>query len=419
MKPKNAGIDSLENLVPSRAPSTPSVAGAPSRRGGAGQVGRLGPMQTDPGFPPSEAALQRYAEPSSTPGGIPREAPEYEELDEQDLIYDRTGTLCFPYPSRKAESGVRAIEAGGARPEAIGRRSREAESTASFPLERRASASNLAPLVTPGVAKLATINIAGGQGASTVARREPPMPPSAAKANASGPAATSTSRALLAPSVPQRVAVGPVFPPARRGSPVANRAFNKVAHTFVAPPSSSAARHTGSSRAREGRPLAPASNGERTTQPRIRTRQPVPQCYPSFGQRVLAEVQRIPLAKWSVALGALAAVVVVGMFVASSTLMPRRNLRARGVPRSSAAAVVDGRTPAPAHVAPRVSVISPEPASEPPETLERPAVDAPLVDDRSKRAKATAHANPRAPRGPTPHEPCECFEGDPLCGCLD
>jgi hypothetical protein len=188
--------------------------------------------------------------------------------------------------------------------------------------------------------------------------------------------------------------------------------------------------------------------------------------YPSFGQRVLAEVRRLPLAKQCVASGVVAAVVAAGVFVASSTLVPRRAPQEQTASRRSVAAVVDERAPVPAlaHVEPRVSVVvgeaapaepsnsltngTPPPAFE--EALPEPSprraptndvgqdgaildeaswasddgestevIDARLTGDRSKEAKTKPRSTRRLPTQPGLHEPCDCLPGDPLCGCLD
>ena len=240
------------------------------------------------------------------------EDPEYVELDELDLIYERTGTLCFP--SRLMESNGRAAAAAGA-----GR------------------------------------------------------------------------DMTRAPSVPS-----------------------------VRP----ASRHVDPSRGREARSFAPMGVPQRTTQPSLRAKQRARRVYPSFGQRVLAEVRRLRFAKRSVVLAGVAAVAAAGAFVASSALVPRRAPRETAPTRPTLAAVVAERrvaerraaerapVPAPAHVGPRVSVFD-RPALDP------PALDAQRTDAHSNGAKATARAKPRAPERPRPHEPCDCLPGDPLCGCLD
>lgn len=254
-------------------------------------------------------------------GRVRREEPEYVELDELDLIYERTGTLCFP--SRLMEINGRAAAAAGA-----GRDMTRAPSVR-------------------------------------------PVPP--------------------------------------------------------------ASRHAGPSRGGEVRSFAPMGVPQRTTQPSLRAKQRARRVYPSFGQRVLAEVRRLRFAKRSVVLAGVAAVAAAGAFVASSALVPRRAPREAAPTHPSPAAVVVAErsaaerraaerapVPAPAHVGPRVSVLTEEyEAALDRPALDRPALDAPLTDAHSNGAKATAGAKPRAPERSRPHEPCDCLPGDPLCGCLD
>ena len=421
MMPKKPGTYSLEDLAPRRDPSTPVVKKAPTSADQMGGVGR--DVNTYAAHPPSEAVLQRAAEPSSPRGGVARQDPEYEEVDDLDLIYERTGTLCFPYPSRKVESGVRATDSAVARPEVTRAPSVWSELSAVFPLGRRLSGARAAPAGARGVSMLAAVDVVRGEPASAGQRREPSTPPAVARAKANGPSSTSAPPALVARrALPQQVAVGPAFPPARRHSAVANRALTQVNHTIVAPPSSPSSRHPGPGRGREARSPAQLSNGKRTAQTSRRTRPPALRTYPTFGQRVRAEVDRIQLAKWSAALGVLAALVVAGVFVASSVLVPKRVPRASVAPRSSVAAVVDQRVlvPAPIHPGPRVSVIVAEEAQpELPNMLDRPALDAQLTDARPKGARTVAPSNRRAPTRTRTHERCDCFPGDPLCGCLD
>jgi hypothetical protein len=379
-----------------------------------------GHTNTGAAYAPAEPESKRAAETSSHHGGVLQQDAEYEEVDDLDLVYERTGTLCFPYPSRRVDSGVRATEAAAAR---------TTEAPAVAP--ERSAMSSVGRLVrdlraasasTPGVSMLATIDVVGGEGASVAQRPQPPPQPSGAEAKAHRPAPASAFPVLAAPPpLPQRVAVGPAFPPPRRSSGVANRALSKAAHTFVAPPSSLASRQVGPSRARDARSFTPVRNGKRTTQPSL-ARQRALQLYPTFGQRILAEVQRIPLATSSVALGVVAAVVVAAVFLASSTLLSRRAPPERAAPRSKVSAVAEGRArrPAPELDEPRVSVVAEEEAlpEEPPKTLEPPELDVQRTGERSKGAKAT-RSNRRASTRSGLREPCDCFPGDPLCGCLD
>ena len=413
MKPKNPGTHSLEDPATTRDPSTPVVAEAPSREG---QLGGPGDENTD-AHPPGEAVLQRAAEPSPR-GGVAKQDPEYEEVDDLDLIYERTGTLCFPYPSRKVESGVRATDPALARPEVTRAPSVWSELSAVFPLGRRLRDARAASAGSPGVSMRASVDAAAGEAASTPQRREPSTPPAVTRAQANAASPTRTSRALVASrALPQQVAVGPAFPPARRHSVVAHRALTKVNHTDVAPTS----RHSSTSRGREARSPAQVSSGKRTTQTSRPTRQPALRTYPTFGQRVRAELRRVRLAKWSAALGVLAALVVASVFVVSSAFVPKRGSRERAAPRASVAAAVDQRAPvpAPAHLGPRVSVVAAEPPPEAPKRLGRPAPDALPTGARSTGAKATARSNRRTTTHSSPPEPCDCFPGDPLCGCLD
>jgi hypothetical protein len=413
MMPKKTGIHSLENLVRMHGPSTASVRQAAGHVGGGGQVGGDGNMSTDAAHPPSDTLLKRsVGEPSAPHGSPPEEDAEYEEVD--DLIYERTGTLSFPYRSPLVESSARASEARGAGPEATAALSVGPEPSAWSTLGHLVRDLRAASADTPGVSLLATVDV------------------------------VSTPRASMAPRfVPQPVLVAPAVSPPRRKSVVANRALSKVAQTIVAS-SSPASRPSGPSRGREPQSLAPAPTAQRTTRPSLRSKQHARQLYPSFGQRVRAEVRRIPLAKRSLALGGVAALVFAGALLASSALMPRnvpadraathssvapvvdqraplaeRRSEKRVVSRDSAAALVDERGPASAlaDVVPRVSVVVAEEYDE--VMPEPPAGDAQLTGERSKGAEATARSNRRAPTPPRPHRPCDCFAGDPLCGCLD
>jgi hypothetical protein len=444
MMPKNSGMHSLETPMPMRDPSTPFVREAPGSIGGAGRVCGVGGMNTDASYAPSEAVSRRAAgEPSSPHGGAPEEDPEYEEVD--DLIYERTGTLSFPYTLRIVEGGIRT-EAVGARPEATEAPSAGSELSAWSSLGRLVRDLRDASAGTPGVSMLATVDVIGGERASTARQPEPSKPPSVAEVKAPSPSSTSIPRAVVvSPSLPQRVAVGPTFAPPRRTSVVADRAIGKVAQTFVASPSPPASRHVEPSRGREARSFAPVANAKRTTQPSLRVKQRAGRVYPSFGQRVLAEVRRSPLAKRRTASGVVAAAVVAAVVIASSTLGPRHVPRETVASRSSVAAVVDGRAPVPgrlpekvvasrgsvatvgderaplpalAHVEPRVSV-APDGDEYNEVTLAPPAADEELTGDRSKGAEAKARSNRRAPTHSRRHEPCDCLPGDPLCGCLD
>jgi hypothetical protein len=414
MMPKNSGMISLENLLRMREPT------------------------------------RAVAEPSSSPrGGVPEEDPEYEEVE--DLIYERTGTLSFPYAVRIVEGGVTMTRAAVARPATTGAPSAGPESAAWSTLGRIVRDLRSASAGTPGVALLATVDVVGGQPASAAKQREPSTPPCVSEAaKPHGPRTTSSARALT--SVPQRVAVGPAHVPPRRSAVVANRAPGKVVQAIDLSPSPPTSRHVAPSRGRDERSSAPVANAQRTTQPSLRTKQRVDsnrerearagapvasaqrasrpslraqrqarRVYPSFGQRVLAELRRSPLAKRSVASGVLAALVVAGVFVASSTLLPRRVAHGTVAPRSSVAAV-DERVPVPAlaHGEPHVGVLAAEGGGEYEEvTIDREALETQLTMDRSKEAKAKAHSHRREPTQPRRHEPCDCLPGDPLCGCLD
>jgi hypothetical protein len=354
--------------------------------------------------------------------------PEYEEVE--DLIYERTGTLSFPYPPFIVAS-VRATEAAGAGPGAIGAPSSGSESSAWSSLGRLVRDLRAASAGTPGVLMLASVDVAGVEPASTAKRREPSTAPPVAEAKANSRTSTSISRAVRAPrSVPQPVAAAPALVPPRWSPGVANRALGKVTQTF-ATPSPPTSRHVDPSRRREVRSCLPRPNATRPSQPSLPAKRRARRSYPSFGQRVLAETRRIPLAKRSAAVGVVAAVVVAGVFVASVTLARGRVPQERVASRWS---VIDQRAPvpAPAQVEPGASGVVAEGnairdgasstangGEDDEMTLERPAIDARPTGDHSKRAKATARSNRRAPRQPRPHEPCDCFPGDPLCGCLD
>ncbi len=387
MMPKKTGIHSLEGLGRTRGPSTASVRQAPVHNGGVRQGGGVADVNTDAAHPPSDTLLKRAVdEPSAPHGGPPEADAEYEEID--DLIYERTGTLCFPYPSPLVESSARTTEGGKARREATGAPSLGSEPSAWSSLGHLVRDLRAASAETPGVSLLATVDV------------------------------VSTPRASMAPRfVPQPVVVAPAAVPPRRESVVANRALSKVAQTIVAS-SSPASRHSGPSRGREPRSLAPVPTAQRTPKPSLRSKQHARPLYPSFGQRVRAEVRRIPLAKRSLALGAVAALVFAGALLVSSALMPRNVPEERAVTRWSVAPAVDERAPLPepAHVEPRVSVVVADEYSE--VTPDWPEVDA-LTGDRSKGAKPTVRSNRRAPTLPRPPAPCGCLAGDPLCGCLD
>jgi len=452
MMPKNTGMHSLESPVSRGVPSTPVVREAPASVGSAGHGGGVGDTSTDAGYPPSDKLLKRAAvDPSAPHGGLPDD-DEYEEID--DLIYERTGTLCFPYPSRLIEK-ARANDGASARPEASRSPSMGSESSAAIGhlvRDLRAASAD-----TPGVTMLATVDIVGGAAVSAAQRREPPTPPSVAKARTKADSPSSTSIPPVSPApvspapvspaprvaAPQVVVAPPTVPP-RRSPVVANRSLTKVARTSVASPSSPAPRHSGPSRGREARSFAADPNAERTTKPSLRANQRVIQSYPSFRQRVFAEVRRVPLAKRSLALGGGAAVLVAAIVLASSALVPRNVPPVQAATPSGVAAVVDARTPrterlpkkvvvspssaapvvdeparatAPAPGEPHVSVLVPE---ESPEVAPDPsASDARLAGDHAKGAKATARSNGRASTPPRRQESCDCFPGDPLCGCLD
>lgn len=404
--------------------------------------------------PPSEPAPKRPLAAPSAPSDTEGDAEEYEEVEE--LMYERTGTLAFPNPALIIESAARAAEAVGARPE---KHERPAVGSVSWSSVARLMR-DLRSLSegTPGVGLAATVDVAPSAAARPPERREPAPPAPVAAPRAEAPASTrepasaaaaAASRAMLAPLYVQSpVVVAPAAPPPRRRSTVASRAISKVVQPSIAlvPP---AARPRAPRPAVDARSLAVVPSAERTTKPSLRVRSQVLRGYPSFGQRVLAEVRRIPLAKRSLAVGALAAVLVAGMFVAYSALAskraPRQAAAARSVERAGAAqrapapaasvvtsaaprapaaagerapelALAGEREPAPS-VEPRVSVWAEETAGDATAPVRAPAA-APLTRHHVARGKAAPAAS-RPVSTPLAAPPCACLPGDPLCGCLD
>jgi hypothetical protein len=429
MMSKNSGIYSLENLVRVSDPSRRFLGKAPSGIDGVGHagldhagarhVGGVGNMNTDAAEPPSGAELKRAAaEPSPPRGGVPEEEPEYEV---NELIYERTGTLCFPWPSLIVEGDGRALETEGARPEAKGAPPVGSDSPARSSIGCLVRDLRAASAGTPGVLMLATVDGGGVGRASTVSRREPSTPPALAEAKGSSPSGTSFSRAgTPLHSVRQRVDPIPAFVPLGSSSMRANRAVGKVAQTSVA----SASRDVDPSRGREAledRPFAPDPNGKRSAKP-IR----LIKHYPSLGQRILTEVRRTTVAQRIAALGVLAAGgVLAAVVVASSTRVPVRVPVARVAPSSSVAPVVaeTAPTPPPAHVPPSVPAVVAEAPPEPPNSMLANGTPLPTPEETlpepsplsSKEVKATSRSKSSAPT----RKPCDCVPGDPLCECLD
>lgn len=464
MMPKNSGTHSLENSVPMHVRSATFVgqAGAPAGDECAG----CGANDTsaDVACPPSDKQWKQAAEPSLPSSAPPEDDAEYEEID--DLTYERTGTLCFPFRVIERARATAGVGAGNEAARAPSSGAPSSEPPSSEPpssawsaIGHRVRDLRAASADKPGVTLLATIAVAGSEVASPAKRRAPPPPPSATKAKVKATAteddrsSSSLPPPVMAPrSVPQPVVVAPPVAPPRRTSTVASRALSKVPRTIVASTSSPEPRHAGSSRKRETRSPAADPNAERTTRPSLRTRPRVIQSYPSLGQRLLAEVRRVPLAKRSLALGAGAAVLVAGVFLASSTLMPRKVPREKAEarpsaaqvgerapraergpgkmvpPRPAVAAVVDARAAldardartladAPAPHDPRVDVMAEDELQEMAPAL--PAVGARPLGARPLGARAMVGSNRRVPAPNRPHAACECFPGDPLCGCLD
>jgi hypothetical protein len=427
MTSKNSGMNGLENLAQLRDPSRRFRREAPSGIGGVGHVGGVGNMNTDAADPPSEAVLTRaVAEQSPPRGGLTEEEPEYEVSD---LIYERTGTLLFPCPSRVVESSGRAPEAAGAKPEAKGAPSVGSESSAWSSLVRDLRAASAG---TPGVSMLATVDVGGEGPASTAKRSEPSTPPALAEAKAGSRSLTGIFQVAPSPrTVPQEVAPGPAIVAPGPSSALANRALGKVAQTFVATPSPPASRDVDASRgleALEARSFAPVPNAKRNARPSRLVKQ-----YPSLGQRVLAEVRRTAVAKKIAAVGVVAAAgVVAAVVVASSTLMPGRVPREEVASRSSVTAPAAERAPAPprAHIEPPVPVGMPEAPPEPPNSTPTDGTPLPIPEETlpepsSRRAPASKVGQGKPihdralPTRPNLAKPCDCLPGDPLCGCLD
>jgi hypothetical protein len=363
MTPKNSVLHTLESLVRTRDPSTPFVSEA-ARLIRGDRVDGVGRLTTDAASPAGEAISKRaVAEPSSPHDRIPEDDAEYEEVD--DLIYERTGTLSFSYPLRSVASGERATHADSDKPEAI--RARSAGSSLAG-LARLVSGLRAASATTPGVSLLATVDVVGGEPASTAKRRE---------RSTSSRGRGQSQRCILA-----------------RG----------------------AAPRRAQSRAR-GWVVCPAAECQADDKTSLLAKQ---RTHRSYGQRLLAEVRRIPLAKRPAALGVMAAVVVAEVLVAMATRVPRRVASEEAAPRSSVAAVVAERAPAsaPAPInSSRASVMTEDGAT--PVRLHWPALDATLTAGHAKRAKAPALSKARASMPPRSHAPCDCLPGDPLCGCID
>jgi hypothetical protein len=225
------------------------------------------------------------------------------------------------------------------------------------------------------------VDVMGRAATSTATRREPSMPPCLPEAKATGLASVSVSQSLIAPC----------------------------------------------SLAQQGCEQADAPNGKRTTQRSHLAQQHARQPYPSSCERVLSELRRISLARRSAAVGAVAAVVVAGVLVPLSALMPTRVAQERATSHSTVAAVIDERAPmpAPAHLEPHVRVIvAGAPPREPSNSMFSNATPPTAYEDTlpqpfARRAPRAARSNLRSPTPPRPLQPCDCFPGDPLCGCLD